>query len=57
MKAIIHRGQQYGALNGVYTKNSEVMKAVVAAMKLGAAKLLIDTPQTLMYELKQTAKP
>jgi hypothetical protein len=51
MTAIINRGLEFGTLNGVYTKNSEIMKLVFKHVKLGTAKLLVDSEETLMYEL------
>jgi len=51
MKAIINRTRLYGTLNGVITLNSEIKKLVFEALKKGTAKLLIDTDETLMYEI------
>jgi len=51
MKAIINREQNFGTLNGVITKNDEIRKAVNQHLKQGTAKLLVDTEETLMYEL------
>jgi len=52
MKAIINRKLNFGTLNGVITKNDEVRKVVNQHLKKGTAKLLIDTEETLMYEIK-----
>ena len=51
MKAIINIGQTFGTLNGTFTLNSEIRKVVATKLKEGKAKLLIDTDETLMYEL------
>jgi hypothetical protein len=51
MKAIINRNETFGTLNGVITKNSEIMTLVNKHIKQGAAKKLVDTDETLMYEL------
>lgn len=51
MRAIINVGKEFGTLNGVYTKNSEIRKVVASKLKEGKAKLLIDTDETLMYEI------
>ncbi len=51
MKAIINRLQNFGTLNGVITKNDEIRKVVNQNLKQGTAKLLIETEETLMYEL------
>lgn len=52
MKAIINRNQNFGTLDGVITKNSEIQKIVNLHLKAGTAKKLIDTEETLMYELE-----
>ena len=51
MKAIVNIGQTFGTLNGVITKNEEIRKVINQHLKQGTAKLLIDTEETLMYEL------
>lgn len=51
MKAIINRTETFGTLNGVITKNEEIRSIVNQHLKQGAAKLLVDTEDTLMYEL------
>lgn len=51
MKAIINRDQNFGTLNGVITKNSEIQTVVNQHLRQGTAKLLVDTEQTLMYDL------
>ena len=51
MKAIINRTETFGTLNGVITKNEEIRKVVNQHLKQGTAKLLVDTEETLMYEL------
>jgi len=56
MKAIITRQKEYGTLNGVITKNDEIRKVVNQHLKLGTAKLLLDTDEILMYELELEEK-
>jgi len=51
MTAIINRTSNFGTLNGVITKNEEIRKMINENLKKGTAKLLIDTEETLMYEL------
>lgn len=51
MKAIINRNSNFGTINGVITKNEEIRKVVNQHLKNGTAKLVIDTEETLMYEL------
>ena len=55
MKAIINRNETFGTLNGVITKNSEIMTIVNKHIKQGTAKKLVDTDETLMYELGGTS--
>ncbi len=54
MKAIINRQENFGTLNGVITTNIEIRKVVNQHLKKGTAKLLIDTEETLMYELHES---
>ena len=51
MKAIINRNSNFGTLNKVITKNSEIIKLINEGLKNGTAKKIIDTDDTLMYEL------
>lgn len=51
MKAIINHNSSFGTLNGVITKTDEIRTVVNQHLKNGTAKLLIDTEDTLMYEL------
>ena len=51
MNAIINRTQKFGTLNGVITKNEEIMRVVFQHLKQGTAKLLVDSEETLMYKL------
>jgi hypothetical protein len=53
MKAIINNGQTFGTLNGVLTLNSEIRKLVFKALKESKATKLIDTDETLMYEINE----
>jgi hypothetical protein len=50
-KAIINRNETFGTLNGVITKNSEILSLVNKHIKQGTAKKLVDNDETLMYEL------
>jgi len=51
MKAIVSKDGNFGTLNGVITKNSEIQTVINQYLKLGTAKKLVDTETTLMYEL------
>jgi len=51
MKAIINRGSEFGTLNEVITKNTIIQTVINNHLVHGTAKLLIDTENTLMYEL------
>jgi len=51
--AIINRNLQFGTLNGVIMKNSIIMEIIIDAIKKNAAELLIDTNETLMYNLQK----
>lgn len=53
MTAIINNGQKFGTLNGVIISNSEIKKVVFSKLKENKATKLIDTDETLMYELKE----
>ena len=53
MKAIVNRDGNFGMLNGVITKNSEIQTAINQHLKAGTAKKLVDTETTLMYELDE----
>jgi len=50
-KAIINRKLQFGTLNGVIMENSKILKIIHDAIKKNIAKLVIDTDQTLMYNI------
>jgi len=51
MKAIVIKDGNFGTLNGVITKNSEIQTVINQHLKAGTAKKLVDTETTLMYEL------
>ena len=51
MKAILNKDGNFGTLNGVIVKNSEIQTVINQHLKAGTAKMLIDTDATLMYEL------
>jgi hypothetical protein len=50
-KAIINRNETFGTLNGVITKNSEIMSLIHKHLKQGTATKVVDSEHTLMYEL------
>lgn len=51
MNAIINRGQTYGLLNDKICLNEEIIKIVSLYLKVGKARLVLDTDDTLMYKL------
>ena len=51
MKAIINKTSNFGTLNGVITLNSDIRTVINKAIKNGEATKLIDTEETLMYQL------
>lgn len=51
MKAIVNKDGNFGTLNGVITKNSEIQSVINQHLKVGTANKLVDTVTTLMYEL------
>jgi hypothetical protein len=51
-KAIINRNLQFGTLDGVIMENSKILKIIIDAIKKNAAQLVIDTNETLMYNLQ-----
>lgn len=51
MTAIINRKMTFGTLDGVITKNDEIRKVVNDHLKLGTAKKIVETEETLMYKL------
>lgn len=51
IRTIINRNSNYGTIDGVIAKNEAIMKVVNQHLKQGTAKLLVDTEETLMYEL------
>lgn len=50
-KVIINRGYEFGTIDGVITKTSDLMRLIFTGLKNGTATKLIDTEETLMYEL------
>jgi hypothetical protein len=50
---IINRGQKFSSRNGVYIKTAEAMTIANKALKEGRAKLIVDTPNTLAYEINE----
>ncbi len=53
MKIIINRGEAFGTANGVIKPTAELNSAVLRAIKAGKAKKLVDTDETLMYEITE----
>lgn len=53
MKAIIIKNKKFGSLNGEIIRNSEILTKVNQHIKSGTARILIDTEDTLMYELNE----
>ena len=51
MKAIINRKETFGTLDEAITKNEIIRTEINKHLKTGTAKLLIDTDETLMYQL------
>jgi len=49
--AIIHRGKGSSTLNGANLKTEKVLSEINRQLKAGTAKKLVDTENTLMYEL------
>lgn len=52
MKAIIIRNSQFGTLDGIITLNSVLRTLIFKHLKSGTATLLIDTEETLMYDIQ-----
>jgi hypothetical protein len=53
MKIIINRGEQFGTADGVIKTTSELNLTIIKALKSGKARKLIDTEDTLMYEITE----
>lgn len=51
MKIIIQRGQSFASVNGHLMPINEVNGILFKYLKLGNATKLIDTNETLMYEV------
>jgi hypothetical protein len=56
MKAIINRGKKFSTLGGVIRPTEEVTRVVNEHIKAGAARVLVDTEDTLMYALGEASK-
>lgn len=54
--AIFNRDSLFGTLNGIITKNSEILKLINKHLKEGTAEKSVDTEGTLMYKLKSKSK-
>jgi hypothetical protein len=51
MKAILTLGENLGTIDGKVTENKVIRKLINEHLKLGTAKLLVDTETVLMYQL------
>lgn len=51
MKAIINKGENFGTLDGVIKSNYEIRTLINHHLKAGTAKKIVDTENTLMYDL------
>ncbi len=49
--AIVNRGQKFGMLFGVITKNEEIHAIIFKAIKENRAKKIVDTDTTLAYKI------
>jgi hypothetical protein len=57
MKVIINRNSSFGTLDGVIKSNVELNTIINRFLKEGTAKKLVDTEDTLMYELTTGIHP
>jgi hypothetical protein len=53
MTLIIHKGTNYGTLDGAYYPTPDLYSTLNACLKSGRATKLIDTEQTLMYKIDE----
>lgn len=51
MNLIINRNEKFSTVNGKYITTDEALKIMIKAIKESRAKLLIDTPETLAYQI------
>jgi hypothetical protein len=49
--AIVNRGQKFGMLFGVITKNEEIHAIIFKAIKEKRAQKIVDTDTTLAYKI------
>jgi len=49
--AIVNRGQKFGMLFGVITKNEEIHNVIQKAIKEKRAQKIVDTKYTLSYKI------
>ena len=50
--AIVNRGQKFGMLFGVITKNEEIHSVIFKAIKEKRAEKMVDNENTLAYKIK-----
>lgn len=51
MKAILTLGENFGTIDGKVAENKVIRQLINEHLKLGTAKLLVDTETVLMYQL------
>lgn len=51
MNLIINRNEKFSTFNGKYITTDEARKIMIKALKEGRAKLLIDSTETLGYQI------
>jgi hypothetical protein len=49
--AIVNRGQKFGMLFGVITKNEEIHSVIFKAIKEKRAEKIVDNDTTLVYKI------
>jgi hypothetical protein len=49
--AIVNRGQKFGMLFGIITKNEEIHNVISKAIKEKKAKKIVDNQTTLAYKI------
>ena len=49
--AIVNRGQKFGMLFGVITKNEEIHSVIFKAIKEKRAEKIVDSEYTLAYKI------
>ena len=51
MNLIINRNEKFSTYNGQYITTDEARKIMIKALKEGRAKLLVDSTETLGYQI------